>query len=96
MAYKLMYIPNDDTQHFLFNYWQKRLDTQLNESTNQNSLRVPKVVKPTNKKRYYKTLETSVIDSLKITRVGNLNPESAGIRHFFDGFLYESESGPKI
>ena len=31
------------------NYWLKRLDTQLNETTNQNLIVVPKVVKPTNK-----------------------------------------------
>ena len=30
--------------------WLKRLDTQLNEQTNQNLMKVPKVVKPTNKK----------------------------------------------
>ena len=33
-----------------YNYWLKRLDTQLNKPTNQNLIRVPKVVKPTNKK----------------------------------------------
>ena len=38
----------------------KRLDTQLNEPTNQNSIRVPKAFKPMNKK----TLSTIVIDSL--------------------------------
>ncbi len=32
------------------NYWVNRLDNQLNEQTNQNSLKVTKVVKPTNKK----------------------------------------------
>ena len=31
-------------------YWLKRLDTQLNETTNQNSVEVPKVVELTNKK----------------------------------------------
>ena len=46
-----------------YNYWLKRLDTQLNESTNQNSLKVPKVEKPTNKKTLLKTLGTSVINS---------------------------------
>ena len=30
--------------------WLKRLDTQLNKPTNQNLLKVPKVVKPINKK----------------------------------------------
>ena len=46
-----------------YNYWLKHLDTQLNESTNQNSLKVPKVVKPTNKKMLLKTLGTSVMNS---------------------------------
>ena len=31
-----------------YNYWLKRIDTQLNELTNQNSVKVPKVVKLTN------------------------------------------------
>ena len=35
MADKLMYIPNDKTQTYLFNQWLKSLDTQLNEPTNQ-------------------------------------------------------------
>ena len=36
------------------------LDTQHNKPTNQKSLKVPKVVKPKNKKMFfYKTLETS-------------------------------------
>ena len=30
--------------------WLKRLDTQLYESTNQNSMKVPKIDKSTNKK----------------------------------------------
>ena len=29
------------------------LDTQLNEPTNKNSMKVPKVVKPTNKKTLF-------------------------------------------
>ena len=33
-----------------YNWWLKRLDAQLNESTNQNSMKVTKVAKPTNKK----------------------------------------------
>ena len=33
-----------------YNWWLKRLDNQLNEPTNQTSIRVPKVVMPTNKK----------------------------------------------
>ena len=50
-----MFIPNY-TQNYPFyvdyNYWLKRLDTQLNEPTNQNSIEVPKVGKPTNKKDF--------------------------------------------
>ena len=36
-----------------YNWCLKRLDTQQNEPTYQNSIKVPKVVKPTNKKSYY-------------------------------------------
>ena len=39
------------------------LDTQLYETTNQKPMKVPKVVKPTNMKSYYKILGTSVINS---------------------------------
>ncbi len=46
-----------------YNQWLKSLDTHLNEPTNQNSTKAPKVVKPSNKKRYYKTLGTSSKDS---------------------------------
>ena len=45
------------------NQWLKRSNTQLNKPTNQNSVKVPKVVRPTNKKRYCKTLGTIVINS---------------------------------
>ena len=48
MADKLMCIPNVNTQNYSsvdYNFWMKRLDTQLNELTNQNTLKVPKVVK---------------------------------------------------
>ena len=64
MVDKLMYIPNDDTQKITpsvdCNLWLKRLYTQLNKATNKNSIKVPKVVKPTHKK----TLNTSLIISL--------------------------------
>ena len=36
-----------------YNKWLKRFDTQLNKQTNQNSIEVPKVVKPTNKKMLF-------------------------------------------
>ena len=53
MADKLMYILIGDTQNYPFCRLQlvgETLDTQLNEPTNHNSVKVPKVVKPTNKK----------------------------------------------
>ena len=53
---------NKITYFVNINWWLKRLDTQINEPTNQNSIKVPKIVKPTNKKNYYKTLGTSVIN----------------------------------
>ncbi len=47
-----------------YNQWLKSLGTwKLNKPNNQNSIKVPKVGKPTIKKRYYKTLGTSVINS---------------------------------
>ena len=54
MAVKLMYITNDDTLNYPLSTLQlmvAQLDTQLNKPTNQNSLKVPKVIKPTNKKK---------------------------------------------
>ena len=42
----LMYISNDDTQNypFLQNEWLKRLNIQPNKTTNQNSLKSPKLL----------------------------------------------------
>ena len=54
--------PNDDIQFIPsvdYNQWLKRWDTQLNESNNQNSLKVPRVIQSTNKKTLLKTLGTS-------------------------------------
>ena len=48
MANTLMSIPNDDSQNCPFCSLQL-VDTQLNEQTNQNLLKVPKVVESTNK-----------------------------------------------
>ena len=48
MADKLMYILNDDTQNYPLlnnNKGLIYLETQLDEPTNQNSIKVPKVVK---------------------------------------------------
>ena len=53
MAIKLMYIPYDDTQNYHFCRLQfvvETFGTQLNESTNQNSMKVPKGDKLMNKK----------------------------------------------
>ena len=50
---KIMYIPmmiHKITPTVDYNLWLKRLDTQLNEPSNQNSINVPKFVKPMNKK----------------------------------------------
>ena len=53
MADKYMHITNDDAQNtpcVELNKWLKRLDIQMNEPINQNSLKDPKVVEPTIKK----------------------------------------------
>ena len=47
-----------------YNYWLKRLDTQPIEATNQNQIKEPKVVIPTNKKRYYKTMSSPYLVKL--------------------------------
>ena len=47
------------------NKWLKRLNTQLNEPTDQNSLQSPKLLGQRIRKHQYKTLETSVIKSPK-------------------------------
>ncbi len=36
------------------NWWLKHLEIQQNEPTNHNSIEVPKVVKPENKKTFLK------------------------------------------
>ena len=61
MAHKLIFIPNDDTLSVDYNQWLKRLDTQLNKPTNQNSIKSPKLLNQRIKKRYDKTLGTSII-----------------------------------
>ncbi len=53
MADRLMYIPmmmHKITSFLDYNQWLKRLDTQLNKPTKQNSMKVPKVIKKTNEK----------------------------------------------
>ena len=46
-----------------YNKWLKRLNTQLNDPTNQNSLKYPKLLSQRIKKRFYQTLWTSVINN---------------------------------
>ena len=53
MPDKLMYITNDETQNYPSCELQLMADTQHNWPTNQNSIRVPKVVKPVNKKTLF-------------------------------------------
>ena len=53
MADKFKYIPkmlHKITFFVDYNYWLKRLDTQLNEQINQNSIKISNVLKLTNKK----------------------------------------------
>ena len=62
MTDRLKYIPlmiHEITIYVDHNQWLKRLDTQLNESTNH----YPKLVGQRIRKRYYKILGTSVINS---------------------------------
>ena len=64
MANKLFYVPSDDTLNYPFCKLKlvvERLDTQLNETTNQNS---PKLFSQRVRKLYYETLGTSIINSL--------------------------------
>ena len=52
-----------------YNYWLKRLDTQLNKTTNQNSLEVPKVVMPKNKKTLLLTVHCHLFLCLLLDRI---------------------------
>ena len=65
MADKSMYIPNDDTQNYPFFRLKivvESSDTELDEPTNQNSIKISKFLSQRIRKRYYKTLGTSFID----------------------------------
>ena len=69
---KLVYMTNDNKQNCLFCVIKmlakmldknsicrsqfNHLDTQIDEQTNQNSIKVPKVDKPTNKKTLLKSI----------------------------------------
>ena len=46
-----------------YNQWLKRFDNQLKEPTNQSLIKVPKSLIQRIRKRYYKTLGTTVINS---------------------------------
>ena len=63
MVDKLMYISNTHKIHPFVDYncWLKCLVTQLHKQTNENSIKVPKVIKSTNNE-YFKTLGTIVIN----------------------------------
>ena len=53
MADKMMYIPNVDAKNYPFytnSDW--KWNVQFNESTNQNSIKVPEIIEPTNNKTY--------------------------------------------
>ena len=59
MADELIYIANDDTQNYLFYKLQlldNMFETQFYELTNPYSMKVPKVIKLTNKKAFLKRL----------------------------------------
>ena len=53
--YIVQYIPNDDTQNIDTITRLKHLDNQLNEPTNQNSVKVPKGWSKRIRTRNYKT-----------------------------------------
>ena len=59
-----MYIPNADTQNSLFCKLQLVVETFGNWMNQSNSLKVPKVIQPTNEKTLLNTLGTSAINSL--------------------------------
>ena len=70
MADKLMYIANDDTQNYPLCRLQLVVETfghSDKEPTNQNLIKVPRLLGKQIRKRYNKTLETRVIDSLMST-----------------------------
>ena len=52
MADKLINIHTDDTQNYPFCRLELVVETQLISTTNQNSVKVPKVVNLTNKKDF--------------------------------------------
>ena len=76
-----MYIPMIIHQNSVdYNKWLKRLDTKLNEPTNQNSTKVTIVV--IDLKSYYITLRTSGINT-------PMSPTSLIISSLFFALYYE-------
>ena len=67
---KLLYISNDDTQQYPFCRLKLVVETmthsKVDKPKNQNSVKVSKVVKPTNKKHYCITLRTRMINKQPI------------------------------
>ena len=56
MTVVLMYIPNNDTQNYSFcrlHLVVKTFVHQFDDPTNQNSIIVPKVIKPMDKKKLF-------------------------------------------
>ena len=86
-----MYLHNDDAQNNPFCLLQLLVETQLKEPTNQNAIKVSKVVRPTNKKSYYKTSGTSVINSAIsppfLVRYTMKDDRSLGSRNFQTCFV---------
>ena len=60
MADKLMYFPNDYTLNFPLR--MLKLVAETFKPTNQNSFKSPKLLSQQIRKRYYKTLGTSIIN----------------------------------
>ena len=68
-----MYIPHDNTQNYHFCKVQLVVETfgQLNEPTNQNSLKIPKVVKPTNEKTLLQNFGKQLMNKQHIKKTVN-------------------------
>ena len=65
MVDKFKYFPNDYylQNYSIFRFWLKCFNTQLNDQSNQNLHKSSKLLSQRIRKRYYKTLRTSVIKS---------------------------------
>ena len=77
MADKLKDIPNAYTQNYTIMQLVVETFEQHNEPTNQDSLKFPRLLSQRIRKRYCKTLRTSVINSPMIPpslHLQNINP----------------------